>query len=259
MSTHYVTVNISPNHHTPLLAEALYTPMITHNLVSVHDLARRYGPVHFTAAHAFVIDTSPVPPRFKSTTLWRPTKLSYIFHPCMAVGACASRSILPCLHIQSPIGTKITINQQYKSISTLHKGRWTLPQAKQINKQDLPLLTKIPLQQFPSSQRHKYPPTVSKKQLTSLSISLSATASNTKLTRPLTKELKIKQQLQRLPTNPHLLPPSLNKAVHWHLALNYCPYHRLISIKEHNPYQSSMKSVFHTHIPFHCASCIIVK
>lgn len=63
MFNHHGTLGINPHKSTAtLLTHAVATLHLKHNILSVHDLATRYGLVSFTKNAGYIIKTKKNPP-----------------------------------------------------------------------------------------------------------------------------------------------------------------------------------------------------
>lgn len=73
--THYGTVSIPTKPH-PILTHALFTPDLKTNLLSVQDLARRYGSFAFTSTEAVVVNLKKEPAVIQARAQWNPMAFS---------------------------------------------------------------------------------------------------------------------------------------------------------------------------------------
>lgn len=78
-STQYGTAK-NNNKTTTVLTYALYIPRIKHNLLSVYDLAKRYGVVKCTSKIANVSDTNGSQLRPIAKAKWNTSTLSYFMN-----------------------------------------------------------------------------------------------------------------------------------------------------------------------------------
>ena len=109
--THHVKALILKNNGKSIPLQAVANPSISHNLLSVHDFTRTYGPIIFTARQAALIDSrSAQHSRIISVAPWNPHTRAYKLLPHYLYHVRSARTLTPVHHhtVAPSLSPKIT-------------------------------------------------------------------------------------------------------------------------------------------------------